>query len=289
MATMAPTRTPHALQSGFNLGALWIASGAIGVLTQSAIILSLPALGRGLAWRDGVLALDSGLLLATAVAAPVLCLLLVARGGIRKLIDMRIPGRLLDDAPPSSIAPSAVLVIIENIAVLVAALFVATHSEGDHGVTALMLPLLGAVLLAALPGRVLRARVEKRPGWRGDATLAMADAVTLGVGLMVTGRLASPGVLSHVPADLIVSVAAVTFVISLFFALLAGASRQERARGRGGSSGFLRTFSDHIVDARVASPTLRHYETAHRVVVVAAVSVAVLVTVLSLAMNIVLP
>ena len=289
MATMAPTRTPHPLQSGFDLGSLWLASGAIGILARGAIILSLPELGRGLVWVDGVLTPSASLLAPVAIAIPVLCALLLAQGGVRKLIDMHIPGRLLEDAPPSSIVPSVALVAVGNIVLLAAALYAATHSNGDHGVTRMMLLLLGVVFLSALPGRVLRTRIEKRPGWRGDASLAVADAVTLGVGLLVAGRLASPGVLSHVPAALVVYAAAVTFVISLFFALLVGASRQERERGRGGSSGFLRTFSDRIVDARVASPTLRHYETAHRVVVVAAVSVAVLVVVLSLAMNIVLP
>lgn len=289
MVTTAPTHTPHALQSGFDLGSLWLASGAVSILSRSAIILALPALGRGLTWRNGVLTPDLALLIPVAVAVPVLCALRIAQGSVQRLIDMRIPGRLLEDAPPSSIAPSVVLVAIGNVVLIATAFFAATHSEGDHGVARMMLLLLGAVFLSALPGRVLRTRIEKRPGWRGDASLAVADAVTLGVGLLVAGRLASPGVLSHVPAALVVYVAAVTFVISLFFALLVGASRQERARGRGGSSGFLRTFSDRIVDARVASPTLRHYETAHRVVVVATVSVAVLVAVLSLAMNIVLP
>lgn len=289
MVTTAPSRTPHPLQSGFDLGSLWLASGAIGILARGAIILSLPELGRGLVWVDGVLTPSASLLAPVAIAIPVLCALLLAQGGVRKLIDMHIPGRLLEEAPPSSIVPSAALVAVGNIVLLAAALYAATHSNGDHGVTRMMLPLLGVVLLSALPGRVLRVRIENRPGWRGDVSLTVADAATFGVGLLIVGRLASPGVLSRVPVDLTLSVAVAVLVASLFIAFLVRASRQERAQRKPGASGLLRTLSDRIVDARIASPTLRHYEMAHRVVVAVAVSALVLFVLLSLVMNVVLP
>ena len=288
MVTTAPSHTPHPLQSGFGLGSLWLASGAIGILARGAIILFLPELGRGLVWVDGVLTPGTPFLTLVAIAIPVLCALLITQGGVRKLIDMHTPGRLLKDAPPSSIIPSVTLVAVGNIVLLAAALYAATHSNGDHGVTKMMLPLLGVVLLAALPGRALRVRVENRPGWRGEVSLTVADAATFGVGLLIVGRLASPGVLSRVPMGLTLSIAVAVLMASLFIAFLMRALRQERTQRNPGASGPLRSLSDRIVEARIASPTSRHYEAAHHVVVTIAVSTGVLFVVFSLAMNVLL-
>lgn len=289
MVTTAPTRTPHALQSGMGTGALWLLDNTLGVACGVAAILLIPFAGRRYSWVDGVLTPDATLLAGLAVALGVMAVLFIVRRLSQKFLDMHLLGRLLDDAPPPTRVPALTFVLLSNTALILAAFYSATHSTGDVGLTKVMLFLLGIGGLSALPGQLLLRKARKRPGWGSEAVLLIMDRVLVSVGLIVAGTMASEGVLSQVPADLTISFVVAVLITSLFVACLVGAAQEEREEGKPGVNALLRTFSGRVVDTMVASPTIKHYETGYRLAVATAVTVLGVVVVGGIGMNFVLP
>lgn len=270
MVTTAPTRTPHALQSGLRTGFLWVLQFLILVTLQSAVLLLLPEAGRRFGWKAGVLTPDATLMLGGVIALAVFISALATVWVINRSLDMRIPGRLLNDGPPAVIAPALLAIIAGNIVIGLAAFYAATHSAGDYGLTKMALTAIGALALASTPGRLLFIWGRGTPGRTARMIVTGTDFVLGGVILLVMSVPASGGVLhsalaNSAPGFFIVMVA----LLSLIVGTVPIMARRDEVRGtrKEPPKDPLRTLSDRIVDTRIASPTLRHYRATYRLTV----------------------
>ena len=279
MVTTTPTRTPHALQSGPRTGFLWVLQFLILITLQSSILLLLPEAGRRFGWKAGVLTPDATLMLGAVITLAVFIAALAVLWAINRSLDMRIPGRLLNDGPPAVIAPALLAIIAGNIIIGLAAFYAATHSAGDYGLTKVMLAAIGLAALASTPGRLLFAWGRGAPGRTARMIVTGTDFVLGGAILLAASVPASGGVLysalsSSGPVFFIVIVTLLSLIIGAV-PIMARKDKDRRVREEP-SKDPLRTFSDRLVDAQVASPTLRHYHAAYRLTVTALVIVVVL-------------
>ena len=288
MVTTAPARTPHALQSGPRTGLLWVLQLLILIALQSAILLLLPEAGRRFGWKAGVLTPDATLMLGGVIALAVFISALATVWVINRSLDMRIPGRLLNDGPPAVIAPALLAIIAGNIVIGLAAFYAATHSAGDYGLTKVMLAAIGAVALASTPGRLLFTWGKGAPGRAARMFVTGTDFVLGGVILLIASVPASGGVLHSAlansgPGFFIVMVALLSLIVG---AVPVMARRAEvRRGGEEPPKDPLRTVSDRLVDAQVASPTLRHYRAAYRLTVTGIVIVVALCIVVAIGVD----
>lgn len=270
MVTTAPTRPLHPLQSGPHLGFLWLLQATISIIITATAVLLTPVAGRHLVWVNGVLTPDTTLTLGALIALAALISFALIQRTIRRSLDMHIPGRLPTENPPATPAPGLVVAIAGNLLFALAAIYAATHAMGDYGLTKMLLTAMGACTFAALPGRLLFVWARKRLGWRGDLLVTAVDWGMMATAFTITATLAPGGLLHSALArdDNLTSLIIMSAMIAVVIGCWAGAKRQEREAGDEPESfsSFLQRMSHLVVDTFVASPTLRHYRLARRLV-----------------------
>lgn len=273
MDTMAPPRTPHPLQSGLYPGFLWVLRFTLGLAAPVAVLLLSPPAGRRYTWKEGVLTPDMTVLLGSAVALVALVAIGVAQQKVRTSLNMRIPGRLLNDGPSKTMVPTLTAALCGSIIIASSALYAATYSLGDHGMTKMMIVVFGVCILALLPARIVLAWAGTKAGRRERVTVASVDSVSAGILLLAVSPLASEGVFYSALKDFgidTLTMFAILLPLTLGVVWVAAKkTRDDQANDEG--EGLLRTVSARIVDARIASPTLEHYRKARRLLMVAVV------------------
>lgn len=269
MVTTAPSRTPHAIQSGLLPGLLWVLHIALGIIGLALTLLILPEAGRHFAWKDGVLTPDTTFTVGIAIALAVMVVITLAQLAIRRFLDMRIPGRLLNDGLPAVMAPTLIATALGNTILGFAAFHAATHSSGDHGLTKMALVTIGVCVLAALPGGLLFIWGRGRPGRREEMIVVTTDLATGGAILLIASASSSGGIFHSVLEGLgIGNIVIATALISLIIGVISVAENRGCKAGKEAAKDPLRTLSDRIVDTRIASPTVRHYRRAYRLTLV---------------------
>lgn len=198
MVTTAPAaRTPHALESGPRLSALWAARTALSAAGLAAIMLTAPTIGRSLTWNGTILNLRPSTLVITATTFALAALILLSRDAITRHLNMAIPGKLATNAPPARPALQALTPAVLALVLLASATHAATHSAADHGFTRLLLMGLAVILPTdSLASLAFRAATH-HPHWRATAGVDFAEAALTCLIAATTSTLASEGILSQ--------------------------------------------------------------------------------------------
>lgn len=218
MVTTTPSaRTPHALESGPRLSALWAARTALSAAGLAAIMLTAPTIGRSLTWNGTILTLRPSTLVITATIVALAALILLSRAAITRSLNMAIPGKLAINAPPARPALQALTPAVLDLVLLASATHAATHSTADHGYTRLLLMALAVILPTARLASLAFRAATHHPHWRATAGVDLAEAALICLIAATTSTLASEGILSQglgVP-DMGVSAALLTVLIVL--------------------------------------------------------------------------
>lgn len=194
-STTAPT--PHALQSGPRLSALWAAQLTLSAVGLAATMLTAPTIGRSLTWNGTTLTGRPSTLAITATLLALAALILLSRTAITRNLNMAIPGKLATHAPPAHPALQAITPAALALVLLSTATHAATHSTGDHGFTRLLLMALAVILPTARIASLAFRASTHHPHWRATAGVDLADAALTCLIAATTSALASQGMLSQ--------------------------------------------------------------------------------------------
>lgn len=261
--TLDRGRLPHPLQSGPTAACLWIGLKALSLVYGATLILLLPAIGRHFSRGDSGSLMPDGVLMAGAV---VFILAVAAKGfADRKIQDgvaMRTPGMMRGyaDTPvcarPSR-GPDWVASLLIACTELGAAIYVATHATAEHGVTALMLMLMGVVGVGVFVVRASIAAFRRQLSWGADLLELVILRAAPAIGFFILGsRIAPSGELSS--PETVNTIGLMLLGICIFLAGIKFAFRELKLTGGGSEiAEFADEAAEGILDRYNAAPTVK--------------------------------
>lgn len=273
-ATLETKRLPHATQSGPAAASLWVASQVLSTAITVALLLLLPVAGRHFIREDSggfAVAPDDVLLLGLPIFVAAVVVSVILERRIGAALAMRTPGMLIDYASrePSrhpTRVPGWIAELFKTVLGLAAAFYAAAHAAGDHGLTALMLPLLGIVTLASVLVRGTAMAIKRRPGWLGDLLERAVNDLCLAIGLFFIGHNVAPR--GHLTSPEIVTFFLLALVViwAVYLGLKWAIRAIRNADGGEGIADFAEDAAEGVLTRYYnAAPTENDRQRAHRI------------------------